>query len=94
MRVTAQYAQEHFSDLVSAVDRGEEIEIGRPDKPTLRLVVAQAASEMNEVRPRSELFGVARGTMHLAHDWDSADTNGQIADLFEKSELFPECAAE
>jgi antitoxin (DNA-binding transcriptional repressor) of toxin-antitoxin stability system len=40
--------------------------------------------------PRSEIFGYAKGKMHLAEDWNSPETNAEIADLFENSKLFPE----
>jgi antitoxin (DNA-binding transcriptional repressor) of toxin-antitoxin stability system len=40
--------------------------------------------------PRSEVFGCAKGKMHLSEDWDSPETNAEIADLFGNSKLFPE----
>jgi antitoxin (DNA-binding transcriptional repressor) of toxin-antitoxin stability system len=37
MKVTAQYAEQHFADLLTAADTGEEVEIAHPDHPTYRL---------------------------------------------------------
>ncbi len=31
MKVSAEYAREHFDDLLAAADSGEEVEIARPD---------------------------------------------------------------
>ena len=39
MRVNVQYAETHLADLISAADNGELVEIARPDKAALRLVV-------------------------------------------------------
>jgi len=30
MKVSAQYAQEHFADILTAIDTGEEVELTRP----------------------------------------------------------------
>ncbi len=40
MQVSLQFAEEHFADLVSAVNRGEEVEIAQPEKPILKLVAS------------------------------------------------------
>ena len=39
MKVSVQYAAEHFEDLVSAVYNGDEVEIEQVGQPALRLVV-------------------------------------------------------
>jgi len=96
MKVNVQYAETHLSDLASAVDNGEEVEITRPDKPALRLVVSNPAHELEEAQwqypeiPRSEIFGCLRGKIQLADDWDSPETNAEIAALFEGEEEPPE----
>jgi len=38
-------------------------------------------------RPRSELFGSLAGQITLAEDWDSAETNKQIQEMFEGSDV-------
>ncbi len=37
MKVSAQYAEEHFVGILHAADSGEEVEIARLDQPTYRL---------------------------------------------------------
>jgi hypothetical protein len=41
-------------------------------------------------RPRAELFGSLKGKVELAQDWNSPETNKEIEDLFENSEIFPD----
>ena len=41
MKVSAQYAQEHFADILTAIDTGEEVELTRPGQPSLRLVAVR-----------------------------------------------------
>jgi hypothetical protein len=79
MKLSPQYALTHFEDVSAAVDRGEVVEIVRPGKPGIHLVVNSTGDEAvidqwrTPERPRSELFG----------DWDSPETGEQIADMFE-----------
>jgi antitoxin (DNA-binding transcriptional repressor) of toxin-antitoxin stability system len=91
MKVTLQYAASHFEAISAAVDRGEEVEILRPGKATLHVV---AAVERTIERPRSELFASLRGKIELGDEWDSPESNAEIADLFENSVLLPERSAE
>jgi len=67
MTVNAQYAAEHFEDLASAADKGEQIEIERPGKPTLVLVSRPASRPTPSGRPRRELWGsvgrIGRGSL-------------------------------
>jgi antitoxin (DNA-binding transcriptional repressor) of toxin-antitoxin stability system len=129
VNVSLQYAESHLADLADAVDKGEPIEISRPDKPTLSLIVSarppaketgrrilgagrgemrvpseeewaamdkELERQMNAPlwktpeRPRAELFGSLKGKIELAQDWDSPETNKEIEDLFENSEIFPD----
>jgi antitoxin (DNA-binding transcriptional repressor) of toxin-antitoxin stability system len=102
MKVSAQYAQEHFADLLDAASSGEEVEIAVAGKPALRLalVAAKAAAPasaqpdsqaawLTPERPRSEFFGSLKGKLALSEDWDSPETNKEIEELFENSEIFP-----
>jgi hypothetical protein len=41
MKVTAQYAEEHFADILHAADNGEAVEITHPDHSTYRLELAK-----------------------------------------------------
>lgn len=85
MTVTAEYAQSHLQELLVATEHGEQVEITRPDGYAVRL-----QSLPNRVRrDRSGLFGAAKGQIWLADDWDSPETNAEIAKLFNESELLP-----
>lgn len=124
MKVSAQYAQEHFADILTAIDTGEEVELTRPGQPSVRLILVEPApvkkrhpngkrilgagrgemrvpseeewKAMDTVtwttteRPRAELFGSLKGKIELADDWDSPESNKEIEDLFENSEIFPD----
>ncbi len=46
MKVSAEYAEAHFADLLHAADPGEEVEIARPDKPSLKLAPPGAAKSV------------------------------------------------
>ncbi|MEO7028012.1 MAG: type II toxin-antitoxin system Phd/YefM family antitoxin [Acidobacteriaceae bacterium] len=88
MQVNFQYAEEHLADLASAVDSGHEVEISRPDKPTLKLV-ATGHSVLVRV-DRTGSFGAGKGTIWMADDWDSDETNEEIARLFNEGPVFPD----
>jgi len=101
MKVSTQYAEEHIADLFFIAREGEEVEIVAPDRLTFRLAVADRSAHTvasieewpamdgapwrQPERPRSELFGSLAGKLELAEDWDSAETNKQIQELFEGS---------
>ena len=62
MKVSAQYAQEHFPDLVDAAYSGEPVEIAVPDKPALFLAPRPEQSEGTQLkRPFADLLGVWEG---------------------------------
>jgi antitoxin (DNA-binding transcriptional repressor) of toxin-antitoxin stability system len=41
-------------------------------------------------RPRAELFGSLNGKIEFVDGWDSPETNKEIEELFENSEIFPD----
>jgi antitoxin (DNA-binding transcriptional repressor) of toxin-antitoxin stability system len=73
MKVSAQYAETHLSDLISAADNGEVVEIARPDKPTLKLVVSTAASSAKQTGRR--ILGAGRGELRVPseQEWREMD---------------------
>ncbi len=87
MKVSTQYAETHLSQLISAADSGEEVEIDRPGKPALHLVVDRSSSARSS--PKKRLLGAGKGEIWLADDWDSPETNKEIEELFDNS-IFPE----
>jgi len=76
MQVNVHEAKTHLSRLLERVEAGEEVVIARAGKPVARLVAAEPTA-----KPRREL-GFLRGKIWLADDWDSEETNREIADLF------------
>ena len=76
MQVNVHEAKTHLSRLLQQVEAGEEVVIARAGKPVARLVAAEP-----ERKPRREL-GLWEGKLWLADDWDSEETNREIADMF------------
>jgi antitoxin (DNA-binding transcriptional repressor) of toxin-antitoxin stability system len=91
MQVSLKYAEEHLADLMSAAYRGEEVEIAAPDQPPVRLALVVPETPAKASQP---LLGSGKGEIWLADDWDSEETNDEIADLFENSVIFPEIVPE
>jgi antitoxin (DNA-binding transcriptional repressor) of toxin-antitoxin stability system len=73
MKVSAQYAETHFSQLLSAADNGEVVEIARPDKPTLKLVPSNPAETPKPTGPR--ILGAGRGELRVPseQEWSEMD---------------------
>lgn len=68
-------AKTHLSKLIERVAAGEEIVIGKAGKPVAKLVPFAENDE-----PRKP--GAWKGKIWLAPDWDSDETNEEIARLF------------
>ncbi len=71
--VNIHYAKTHVSKLIEAVQRGEEVIIYKSGEPRV---------ELNKRKP-----GLLKGKIWLTNDWDSHETNKEIADLFYNSAL-------
>jgi len=73
MKVSAQYAEEHFADLMLVASEGEEVEIAVPDKPSLKLVVA-GPKKLPSI-PRRRALGAGRGELRVPSDeeWRAMD---------------------
>lgn len=74
--VNVHAAKTHLSRLLERVEAGEEITLARAGRPIARLVPYQARRE-----PRKP--GLLKGQIWLAPDWDSPETNAEIAQLFD-----------
>jgi antitoxin (DNA-binding transcriptional repressor) of toxin-antitoxin stability system len=87
MQVNLKYAEEHFADLASAVDSGQEVEIARPDKPTLKLVVSNAPSDAK--KPGKRILGAGRGELRVpsVEEWKAMDK--ELEHQMNDSPLFP-----
>ena len=71
-------AKTHLSRLIERVEAGEEITLARAGRPVAKLVPFRHRSER---RP----LGLWHGKVWLAADWDSAEVNREIAELFDPS---------
>lgn len=87
MKVNVQYAETHLADLASAVDNGEEVEITRPDKPALRLVVSAPVVPAKPKGPR--ILGAGRGEIVIPteEEWRAADK--ELERLMNDGPIFP-----
>ncbi|WP_433661183.1 type II toxin-antitoxin system Phd/YefM family antitoxin [Nocardia sp. CA-128927] len=68
-------AKTNLSRIIERVERGEEIIISRAGKPVAKVVpLSRTANRGGR--------GSLSGRLILTPDWDSAETNAQIADDF------------
>ncbi len=92
MQVSLHYAQEHLEDLASALDRGEEVEIARPEKPSLKLVISNPAKLVSKGLVGADgkrVLGAGRGEMIVPtwEEWKAMDK--ELEQLINESTLFP-----
>jgi len=81
MKVSAQYAEEHFTDILTAVDNGEEVEIARPNKPGLFLALrSDSSSSTPSGRPRKELWGAWEGLVTAPTEAEWREIKKEFAD--------------
>ena len=73
MTVNAQYVAEHFNDLASAADSGEQVRIERPGKPTLLLVPQPAEEPLAAGSPRVLGAGIGKMTVPSWQEWQAMD---------------------
>ena len=78
--VNVHAAKTNLSRLLERAEAGEEIVIGRAGKPIAKLVPYVVE------RPK-RVFGRLKGQIVIHGDFDA--DNEEIAELFEKSQLFP-----
>jgi antitoxin (DNA-binding transcriptional repressor) of toxin-antitoxin stability system len=73
MQVSLQYAKEHFADLVSAADSGQDVEISRPDKPALKLVISKATAPV--LKDGMRILGAGVGELRIPseEEWRAMD---------------------
>lgn len=73
MKVDLQYAESHFANLAAAADNGEQVEIARPGKPTLKLVVGEPLAAA--LRGGRRILGAGRGELRVPseEEWRAMD---------------------
>lgn len=72
MKVSAQYAQEHLTDLLDTATRGDEIEITRPDHSSFRLTLVKPAPK-SPIGKRILGAGVGEMVVPSWEEWKAAD---------------------
>jgi hypothetical protein len=86
MKVSAQYAEEHFADIAHTAMRGEDVDIAMPEQASLRLTLIHSnvtVPDSSKVRP----LGRLRGLMELPTDEEWATMDKEIEDLMVNSPL-------
>jgi len=72
MKVSAQYAEEHFADIAHTAMRGEVVVIAFPDDAALSVTLLKPAATTVPRRPRGELWGAGEGLVKspTQEEWD------------------------
>jgi len=81
--VNTHEAKSQLSKLIAAVRDGEEVVICQAGKPVAKLTAF-------EEKPKVPQFGMWEGKVKFAPDWDSPETNAEIARMFEESTIEPD----
>ena len=68
-------AKTHLSRIIERVDRGEEIIIDRAGKPVAKIIPLTGRIDRTSI-------GSLAGQLDLSGDWDSPDTNAEVAAEF------------
>lgn len=91
MKVSAQYAQEHFADILDRASGGEEVEIAVPGKPALVLASRTPPGKNGTLsgRPRAELLGAGEGLITLPTDEEWRVMDKEIEDEMLNGPVFP-----
>ena len=83
MEVNLHHAKTNLSKLIAVVESGEEVVIARNGKPAVKLVLAEMPK-----KSRRNILGSGIGKIWISPDFDSSETNAEIADLFENTKDF------
>jgi prevent-host-death family protein len=84
MEVNIHHAKTNLSKLIAAAESGEEVIIARNGAPAVRLVPVQKPAK----RSRREMWGSGIGKIWVSPDWDSKETNEEIAEMFNNTKDF------
>ena len=80
--VNVHEAKTHFSKLLRRVQSGQAVTIAKAGRPMARIVPLSAAA------PSRREFGAFKGWIECAPD--AFDSSDEVADLFEKGDIFPD----
>jgi prevent-host-death family protein len=84
MEVSIHDVKNHLSKLISAVKSGEDVIIARNGKPAVKLVIVESVKK----KSRRNILGSGIGKLWITPDFNSRETNAEIANLFEGSHDF------
>jgi prevent-host-death family protein len=84
MEVNVHHAKTNLSTLIAAAENGEDVIIARNGVAAVRLVPVQTAAK----KSRREMWGAGIGKIWISPDFDSKETNDEIADMFENTKDF------
>lgn len=76
MQFNIREAKDSFSRLVAVAERGEDVILARNGRPVAKIVRYDA--------PKVNPPGAWKGKIKVSPDWDSPETNAEIARLFEE----------
>jgi antitoxin (DNA-binding transcriptional repressor) of toxin-antitoxin stability system len=68
MKVSAQYAETHFAEVLATARRGESVEIAEAEMPTLKLVISNPSRVAS--RP-VRIPGRLAGNLGLREGWET-----------------------
>jgi len=83
MKVNIHPAKTNVSKLIAAVESGEEVVIARNGEPAANLALAETPK-----KSRRNILRSGIGKMWISPDFNSLETNAEIAALFEKTRDF------
>jgi len=77
MKVSAQYAQEHFDDILIAIDTGEDVELTRPGQPSVRLILVEPAPAKQQPATGKRILGAGVGELRVPsfEVWQAMDAD-------------------
>ncbi len=77
MKVSAQYAQEHFADILTAIDTGEEVELTRPGQSSVRLILVESTSAKEQPATGKRILGAGVGELRVPsfEEWQAMDAD-------------------
>lgn len=78
-------AKTRFSELLRAVEAGEDVVVTRAGKAVARIVAVEPEAPKPVTR-----FGMLKGEFGDTGDWDDPEYDKEIADLFNDSRIGPE----
>jgi prevent-host-death family protein len=80
--VNVHEAKTHFSKLLRRVQSGQVVIIAKASKPIARIV------PLREAAPSGRAFGAFKNWIECTPD--AFDASDEVADLFEKGDIFPD----